>query len=595
MRRLCSHLSLDLTPLLLLILTCLGFRLLILHFWSFQLFTSDQAVIGLMAKHILEGRPMLYYYGQNFMGSLQAFVAAGYLSALGIKPLSVQLAPLTFYVFFIVTHYFLVKRWFGRKISFFAGLWLCLSLPLLTRLSVGCPETLFFASLILLSADRMRHETASHGWKFLTGFLIGLGLWVNQLLLLSLLPSFLYGLLRTAAWSEIHARFDWKKYWSFNFKFRFFGYALHLGLWGVWSYYFLSSFEGQPWVRHLMQVPLPRLLYPVDPMKQILSLGTFEFVMAILMHLDVKEWIRKKPFPPLFILGWLIGALPDIAGGVMYGCMAAPLGAMEAARSPSVGFFQHWNIFFENLFLQTLGLRELNWESAVGVAMGLSWLIFFYAAIRGFYQSQKPEIRSYFLLKPLVSSKATLLIGLILFPLLVLSMTELRADRYFLPIYIPLSVMIGVGSEVLRQRFPRAIPTCFGLILAIQVLSSLNEIVSRPPKHPGEKAVSEVLQALTQWSVKGGYADYELSYLLTFISGEKRIFSPWYGHDRYPFYTQFVSNQKRVAYLDPDHVRIDKYLQKRTIPGRLIKRLLVSSISILIVEPKSSEVRVSEG
>ena len=38
----------------------------------------DEAVVGLMAKHISEGRELpVFYYGQPYLGSLEAFLVAG--------------------------------------------------------------------------------------------------------------------------------------------------------------------------------------------------------------------------------------------------------------------------------------------------------------------------------------------------------------------------------------------------------------------------------------------------------------------------------------------------------------------------------------
>ena len=45
--------------------------------WPATHFDSDQAIVGLMAKHISEGRAFpLYYYGQNYMLAVEAYLAA---------------------------------------------------------------------------------------------------------------------------------------------------------------------------------------------------------------------------------------------------------------------------------------------------------------------------------------------------------------------------------------------------------------------------------------------------------------------------------------------------------------------------------------
>ena len=45
--------------------------------WPGAHFDSDQAVVGLMAKHISEARAFpLFYYGQNYMLAVEAYLAA---------------------------------------------------------------------------------------------------------------------------------------------------------------------------------------------------------------------------------------------------------------------------------------------------------------------------------------------------------------------------------------------------------------------------------------------------------------------------------------------------------------------------------------
>src|SRR5664279_1843929 len=43
-------------------------------------FNADEAIVALMARHILGGERPVFFYGQSYMGSLDAFlVAAGFL------------------------------------------------------------------------------------------------------------------------------------------------------------------------------------------------------------------------------------------------------------------------------------------------------------------------------------------------------------------------------------------------------------------------------------------------------------------------------------------------------------------------------------
>lgn len=55
-------------------------------------FDSDQAIVGLMAKHLAEGRTFpLFFYGQNYMLGIEAWIAAPFVAAIGPTVAAVRL------------------------------------------------------------------------------------------------------------------------------------------------------------------------------------------------------------------------------------------------------------------------------------------------------------------------------------------------------------------------------------------------------------------------------------------------------------------------------------------------------------------------
>ncbi len=49
---------------------------------------NDEATMGLMAMHVAyQGAHPLLYYGQNYMGSLEAYLGAAFFCCLGLRPL----------------------------------------------------------------------------------------------------------------------------------------------------------------------------------------------------------------------------------------------------------------------------------------------------------------------------------------------------------------------------------------------------------------------------------------------------------------------------------------------------------------------------
>jgi hypothetical protein len=63
--------------------------------WEDVHFDSDQAIVGLMAKHISEGRAFpLFFYGQNYMLAIEAYLAAPLMLLAGGSTVTLLKAPL---------------------------------------------------------------------------------------------------------------------------------------------------------------------------------------------------------------------------------------------------------------------------------------------------------------------------------------------------------------------------------------------------------------------------------------------------------------------------------------------------------------------
>ena len=62
----------------------LGLRSWFFLAWEESYFDSDQAIVGLMAKHLAEGRAKpLFFYGQEYMLAVEAWVSAPFIALFG--------------------------------------------------------------------------------------------------------------------------------------------------------------------------------------------------------------------------------------------------------------------------------------------------------------------------------------------------------------------------------------------------------------------------------------------------------------------------------------------------------------------------------
>lgn len=160
-------------------------------------FNADEAIVALMARHILEGARPLFFYGQAYLGSLDAWLLAGGFALLGQHVWVIRTVQGVLYLGTIWTTVKLGEKIFSRRVGNLAA-WL-LALPvvnvtLYTTASLGgYGEALLLGNLILLLTLKMIEVERAPRWQwFLFGFLAGFGLWVFGLTLVFSAPAGLY-------------------------------------------------------------------------------------------------------------------------------------------------------------------------------------------------------------------------------------------------------------------------------------------------------------------------------------------------------------------------------------------------------------------
>jgi 4-amino-4-deoxy-L-arabinose transferase-like glycosyltransferase len=157
-------------------------------------FNADEAVVGLMARHILGGEQPTFFYGQAYMGSLDAFLVAGGFAVFGQSVWVIRLIQILLYLATIITTVGIGMVGFRSiKTGLLAGLFMAappVNSLLYTTVSLGgYGEALLLGCLNnlvgLILLDRIHRALAQNRWKLflLWGFLSGLGLWVNGLTL----------------------------------------------------------------------------------------------------------------------------------------------------------------------------------------------------------------------------------------------------------------------------------------------------------------------------------------------------------------------------------------------------------------------------
>ncbi len=163
-------------------------------------FHSDEAVLGLMARHILQGDRPIFFYGQLYMGSFDAYLIALSFVFFGQAVLAIRVVQVVLYLATLGTTYGLAWRITHNRFAATATALLFAIPPVMvsvyTTASLGdYQETLLLNNLIFwIVWDIFDGKKQSPAWWFGAGFLAGLGWWSLALIIVSLAPLTFQGL-----------------------------------------------------------------------------------------------------------------------------------------------------------------------------------------------------------------------------------------------------------------------------------------------------------------------------------------------------------------------------------------------------------------
>ncbi len=182
---------------IIIILFALSLRLVLTAF-GVPATNSDEGTMGLEAMHIaFRGEHPIFFYGQNYMGVLEAYLAADFFHLFGVSLFSLRLGLILLFLLFLISMYYLTSLLYSKKLALVTLLLLSFGSSDVfiqeLRAVGGAVETLLFGSLALLLAtwlafprtpfsvlDKPRNRVIVYGcW----GFVAGIGLWSHMLVL----------------------------------------------------------------------------------------------------------------------------------------------------------------------------------------------------------------------------------------------------------------------------------------------------------------------------------------------------------------------------------------------------------------------------
>ncbi len=163
-------------------------------------FNSDQAIVGLMTRHILQGEFPWLYYGDSYGGILEPLLAASAGLLLGVSRWSLSWIPLLFSLLFIISIYQLGRELYVREIGLISMLLSAIppfAIHIETSLAIGgYIEGLCLGNLILLITYRLTAPNLRPSLPFARlfglGVLWGIAWWTYPICLIYLITSFCF-------------------------------------------------------------------------------------------------------------------------------------------------------------------------------------------------------------------------------------------------------------------------------------------------------------------------------------------------------------------------------------------------------------------
>lgn len=552
-------------PLAVILLGGLALRLVLLA-RDVPTLNSDEAVVGLMGLHALHGDFYVFYWGQEYMGSLEAWFVAPFLALFGASAFTLRLATLGLSLAFVATTYRLGALLYSRSVGLASAALLAIGPPFFTIVGLrawgGYIETLVFGDILLLlalasigcpqsrrpvdapldggSTDELEGSataTTSGSWMtrigrvwrdqagrgtLLFGFLVGLALYTN-----ALVAPFVLVVVVIFVWQR---RRDLLARGSLA---RLFGGALVGALPAV--IFNIHSGGGT-----IIQVLRPTLLGP----------GGTPTILLIPRNL----WLL------------LVGTLPILAGADYGGLQGATYTPAEYAAASA----QHPLIYAVNLLIALVALALLGWAAV--------------SLVRGRRNLRAPLARDEG--QPLDSERvrrqgeaALVLVGVCYLAVFTLTKDPdlFVMPRYALPLFAVVPLLVGRGSQVIasvsrwlgqRVAFVAARPSvalyASGLTLALLLGWNLFGTLSVTPRETAtpdhgilvygrDDALVALLRAHHVHTVLSN--DYWEGFKLAFESGEQ-VIVPMVKPDGHPGFNRYKPylteglKDPRPAYLE---------------------------------------------
>lgn len=537
-------------------------------------FNADEAIWGLMSRHILQQRSIpTYFYGQQYLGTLEAVFSAFFLNWMGHSNLvALRIIPVLLFGSFLTLNGILVNRLWGKQVALlslvvlaFPG-WLILLSTFNSVCAYGTVLTLGTTTLLLLQTAAPQKQWLGYiGW-LIFGFIVGLGVWIHPMTVVYFVSVALVYWLQTPEWSTLYKRAQGFCDRVIRIPLREFVPVVSLCLLGLGiSAFFVSGCKPFASIAKIQN--LSRVL--------LFLIGGWLMVMIFWVSAQRRRWLLRTL---ICGIGVALGNLPQWRAWLFSGVVP------DSAVAPAcpTGIPLRLQLLGKQLIPSMWGIPALNdlfHYHPIQVCLWISMFILAITAVGVFIWTERIALWSLVSLSPLSQTEGRAVTWGLLFGLPIV-LVVLGGNVYHVYQVRYLIISWQTGSVILALfliRLARKSKVLgLGLIglwvvqVGIGNLTAIGQFWDTQRELYSPQAISAVEEFLTQQHVTGGYADYWTAYPLDFLTEERLIFAPYNGIDRYPAYSQKVANLPVQALLLPIGVisessNIDNVTQALTV------------------------------
>jgi len=139
---------------------------------------------------------------------------------------------------------------------------------------------------------------------------------------------------------------------------------------------------------------------------------------------------------------------------------------------------------------------------------------------------------------------------------------NLTAGRYLLAAHWAVALILALALSAVKKKHAATALILTLLLLGGRAVSHAFFVKEFRSQADLRQNLMEVLDEMKREGLKGAYAGYDLSWLLTFFSGEEIIVAPLEGHQmRYPKHREYVASLRPEVFILPEDDPYDGILK----------------------------------